>query len=227
MISIKGMVLKELLKFTLNASGGKIFQKKPSTFTNAEIKKLVKGINDRLYKMEQTGWADDSQLYQNITKYAENQSDMGIFNITPEGKPRITSDITRFGEGAEKYQNINYLLNYLTAKTSTSTGTKQAMMKRYESFKNRPDIANKNITFDQYRNLWKTYRENVSADAKERYGSDVVLSAVKSFDFYDLPQDKLVQAMDYVNNLKSVQRDSGLKELYGMWKDAKLIGKSI
>lgn len=226
MASIKGMILKELLKYTIGKSGARLFEHKPNQFTDVEVKKLVKGINDRLYKLEQTGWADDSQLYSNIEKYMKKQIEnnaVGIFNMTKDGKPRISSDLSRFGKGAERYKNISYLLNYLTSKTSTSTGTRQAMKKRYEAFMKRPDVKDSKLTFDQYRNLWKTYRDNVSQDAKDRYGSDVVLSAVKEFNFYDLPQERLTQAMDYVNRLNSVEKSAGLKELFEGWKDAKLI----
>lgn len=227
MISIKGMVLKELLKYTIGKSGAKIFETKASKVTPQEIKKLVKGLNDRLYKMEKTGWADDSQLYNNLTKYARNQVNKnlpGIFNITKDGKVRITSEIARFGKTPEEMKkNIDYLRNYLTSKTSTSTGTKEAMYKRYQSFIKRPDIVNKNITFDQYKEVWSTYREHVAPDSRERYGSDVVLSAIKEFDFYDMPQNKLSMAFDYVDKLKSVEKSSGLVELFGEWKKGGLI----
>lgn len=227
MISIKGMVLKELLKYTIGKTGSKIFETKASKVTPQEIKKLVKGLNDRLYKMEKTGWAEDSQLYSNLTKYMKEQfktGKTGIFNQTKEGKVRISSDISRFGMTQEEVtRNINYLRNYLTAKTSTSTGTKKALRKRYESFIQRPDITNKNLTFEQYKEVWKTYREHVAPDSRERYGSDVVLSAIKEFDFYDMPQEKLAIAFDYVDKLKSIEKSSGLVELFSEWKKGGLI----
>ena len=231
MISIKGMVLKELLKYTIGKSGSKIFETKASKVTPQELKKLVKGLNDRLYKMEKTGWAEDSQIYSNLTRYMKEQfksGKSGIFNQTKDGKVRISSDISKFGITQEEVtKNINYLRNYLTAKTSTSTGTRQVMYNRYKSFIKRPDISNKNITFDQYREVWKTYRDHVSEDSKEKYGSDVVLSAIKEFDFYDMPQEKVAIAFDYVDRLKSIEKSSGLVELFSEWKKGGLITKSV
>ena len=221
---IGGIVIKELLKFTVNEVGKKIFDRKPSSFSDAEIKKLVKVMNDRLYKLEKTGQDDFSVLYNNIEKYSKNQIDnKGIFNITKGGKPRITSDLSRFGSTMkERYENISRLLGYLTSKTSTATGTKEVMKKRYETFKNNPDIKGHNFTLEQYKELWTAYRKYVREDMKEKYGSDVVLSAIKE-GFYDMNPSQLMKAMKYVNRLKSVEKDSGLKELFNKWVKGKLI----
>lgn len=219
-----GMVIKDLLKFTVNEVGKKIFDKKPSSFSEAEIKKLVKVMNDRLYKLEKTGQDEYSVLYNNIDKYAKNQIDnKGIFNITKGGKPRITSDLSRFGSTMkERYENISRLLGYLTSKTSTATGTKEVMKKRYETFKQNPDIKGHDFTLDQYKELWSAYRKYVREDMKEKYGSDVVLSAIKE-GFYDMNPSQLMKAMKYVNRLKSVEKDSGLKELFNKWVKGGLI----
>lgn len=221
---IGGIVIKELLKYTVNEVGKKIFDRKPSSFSEAEIKKLVKVMNDRLYKLEKTGQDDFSVLYNNIEKYSKNQIDnKGIFNITKGGKPRITSDLSRFGSTMkERYENISRLLGYLTSKTSTATGTKEVMKRRYETFKNNPDIKGHDITLEQYKEIWTAYRKYVKEDMKEKYGSDVVLSAIKE-GFYDMNSSQLMKAMKYVNRLKSVEKDAGLKELYNNWKKAKLI----
>ena len=219
-----GIVIKDLLKFTVNEVGKKIFDKKPSSFSEAEIKKLVKVMNDRLYKLEKTGQDDYSVLYNNIEEYSKNQIDnKGIFNITKGGKPRITSDLSRFGSTMkERYENISRLLGYLTSKTSTATGTKEVMKKRYETFKKNPDIKGHDFTLEQYKELWYAYRKYVKEDMKEKYGSDVVLSAIKE-GFYDMNSTQLMKAMKYVNRLKSVEKDSGLKELYKKWKKGGLI----
>lgn len=221
---IGGIVIKELLKYTVNEVGKKIFDRKPSSFSEAEIKKLVKVMNDRLYKLEKTGQDDFSVLYNNIEKYSKNQIDnKGIFNITKGGKPRITSDLSRFGSTMkERYENISRLLGYLTSKTSTATGTKEVMKKRYETFKKNPDIKGHDFTLEQYKELWAAYRKYVKEDMKEKYGSDVVLSAIKE-GFYDMNPSQMMKAMKYVNRLKSVEKDSGLKELYKNWKKGGLI----
>ena len=225
---IGGLVIKDLLKYVVNEAGRKIFDRKPSSFSEAEIKKLVKVMNDRLYKLEKTGQDDFSIMYNNIEKYAKNQIDnKGIFNITKGGKPRITSELSRFGGTMqERYKNIERLMGYLTAKTSTATGTKEVMKRRYETFKKNPDIKGHDFTLDQYKELWLAYRKHVKEDMKERYGSDVVLSAIKE-GFYDMKPSQLKKAMDYVNKLKSIEKESGLKELYKKWKRGGLIGKKL
>lgn len=220
-----GMVLKELLKYTVNKVGRKIFEKKPSKFSDAEVKKLVKGLNDRLYKMEKAGVAEDSKLYQNLKKYAKDGSN--LFNIKGE-KVRVTSDLARFGKGAAKLQNINYLLGYLTASTSTVGGTKQAIKKAYETFKNNPALKGtpgENMTLEEYKRIWKVYRDHVSEDKKGVLGSEMVVNMFKKQDFYSMSTDQIVQAMKYTDQIQSTTQSTANNELFDLWKKGGVFGK--
>ena len=145
-----------------------------------------------------------SNFYRNLMKYAEKGSN--IFNISDDGRIRITSDIKRLSGGSkeEKYQNIKYIQGYLSSQTSTITGTNKAIKKSYETFISNPSVSimGKQVpTLDEYKRLWKTYQNNVSQDKKDLLGSDVVMQAIKKLDFYDLPQDKLEKAFQYTEQI--------------------------
>lgn len=198
--------LKSLYSFKYNDKGQKVFDKKPSSFTKEELQKMVKTINDRLYKLEKAGLEEDSKLYRNLKKYSETQSgENGIFNVKDD-KVRISSNLNRFGEtNAEKYQNIKFIQGYLSSETSTVGGTNRAFKKAFKSFKENPKFLKyentKNMTLKDYKNLWKIYRNNVSEDAKDKLGSDVVVNAVKS-DLYELSDDKILKALKYANDVE-------------------------
>ena len=225
----KSSKLFNLYDFNENKYGKKIFKKKPSTFTVEEIKQLVKGINDRLYKIEQKNMQLDSNLYRNLMKYANKQKDdNGIFNVSEDGRIRITSNIKRISgsDNNEKYENIRNIQGYLAAKTSTVGGTNKAIKQAYQTFVERPDIkyyAKQKPTLEEYKNLWRTYREQVSQDKKDILGSDVVLDLVKSVKFYDLPQSQLEKAFKYTDQIESIEKSTGLNELYELWKKGKLV----
>lgn len=235
-----------LYDYRTNKYGYKIFDKKPSSFTDAEIQKAVKLINDRIYKLEKSGNALDSRFYQNLMDYAEKEQakvkeaqkiaeEKGtvsniktLFNVSDDGRIRITSDLGRLSgdTSKEKYENIKRIQGYLSSQTSTVSGTNKAIKKAYETFISNPSVSimsKKVPTLDEYRNLWKTYRENVSKDKKELLGSDVVIQAIKKIAFYDLPQDQLERAFQYTEQVDSIRKNTGLKQLFELWKEGKLI----
>lgn len=224
----KNKYLDEWLSYTVNDKGEKIFNKKASEFTNEEIKKMKKLLNDRLYKLEKTGVAQFSNMYNKMLSYSEKKTSL-LSN--EDGKLRIKPD----AKGAD---NINEIRKYLVAKTSTVGGTNRAVKKAYKSFINRPSFnkeIKEKLTMDKYKELWKIYKENVSKDAQDKLGSDVVVDAIKSIDFYDLPEDKLVDAFKYANEVEILSADTsgmessiiktqGSNQLYELWKKNGLLG---
>ena len=111
----------------------KIFDKKPSSFTKDEINKLVKGVNDRLYKLEKAGLAQESRAYQNIMRYAMGGDP--AYNVDlAKGTVRLTQDMSRFKTKQEMYDYINRAQQILSNQTSSVGGTNKAIKKAYESF---------------------------------------------------------------------------------------------
>lgn len=225
----KNKDLESWLAHTVNDRGEKIFTKKASEFTKAEVKKMKKLLNDRLYKLEKSGLAQFSNMYNKMLKYSEKKTSL-LSN--EDGKLRIKPT----ADGAD---NINEIRKYLVAKTSTVGGTNRALKKSYKTFVSRPSFNDKikeTLTMEKYKELWKIYRDNVSQDAKDKLGSDVVVDAIKSTNFYDLPEDKLVDVFKYANEVAILSADTskmedstvkteGMNQLYELWKKNELLGK--
>ena len=193
----------------------KIFDKKPSEMSIADIRKLVKGVNDRLYKLEKAGMQMESKTYQNISKFAaENQ--LNMYNINPDtGAIRVTQDLSRFPTAEAKYRYIRRLQEILSNKTSTVGGTNRAMKKAYDSFMKNPLLQyqvkdphdpEKEITmtydlsFNEYKNIWKGYRKSIESDKKAKFESDTVIDfiqATRDQGYEDIPKDLIADAFKY------------------------------
>lgn len=192
----------------------KIYNRKPSSFSKEEINRLVKGVNDRLYKLEKAGLKDDSRIYYWINEYAINKGNpKNYYNVRSDGTIRVTSDLSRFSTPKEKYDYITQLQNILSAKTSQVGGVNKALRKAYKTFIKNPVIVKagaNNISFEEYKNVWKTYRDNVVGDDKGRYESDDVidfLTAKVDNNLGEIPKDKLATTMKYYNQNKALYSD--------------------
>lgn len=197
----------------------KIFDRKPSDMSMTEIRKLVKGVNDRLYKLEKAGKQMESKTYQTIAKYAaENQ--LNMYNINPDtGAIRVTQDLGRFPTAEARYQYIRRLQEILSNETSTVGGTNRAMKKAYNSFmKNpkvmQPDASGKlkpiNLSFNEYKKIWKTYKSNVEPDENGKYESDTVIDfiqATREMGYEDIPESSLAKTFAYYEQEKDGYAD--------------------
>lgn len=219
-----------LYDYETNKYGNKVFTKKPSTFSDAEIQRAVKLINDRIYNLEKRGMQMESRFYRNIMKYAEK--DTNLFNVSDDGRIRVTSNLARISGDStdQKYTNIKHIQGYLSSQTSTISGTNKAIQKAYETFIKNPAVekmAKKIPTLQEYKNLWKTYQDSVAQDKKDLLGSDVVIQALRKLNFYDLPQADLERAFRYTEQIDSIESVTGMKELFNLWKEGKLITGAI
>ena len=197
----------------------KIFDRKPSDMSLAEIRKLVKGVNDRLYKLEKAGKQMESKAYQSIAKYAaENQ--LNMYNINPEtGAIRVTQDLSRFPTNEAKYQYIRRLQEILSNETSTVGGTNAAMKKAYKSFMQNPKVMQPdasgrlqpvNLSFDEYKRIWKIYKSNVEPDENGKYESDTVIDfiqATREMGFEDIPDSALAKTFSYYEQERDQYQD--------------------
>lgn len=193
--------LTSFYEYTLNERGSRIYSKTPHEFTKSEINQLAKAVNDRLYKLERAGLDEYSQEYQMVKKYAVDNY-LNMYNLDLDtGRVRVTRDLSRFSDNKSKYGYIRVMQNILNARTSTISGTKEAMDKAYESFMQRPDIVKQGvgISQDTYNDIWKAYRDKVKPNKKERLKSDVVMdfiSAITDLGYNDIPSADIYKAFE-------------------------------
>lgn len=197
----------------------KVFDKKPSEFTDADIRHLVKGVNDRLYKIEKAGLTQESKTYQTIMKYAA-ENDLNMYNLDLEKDiVRVTGDLSRFPDNQSKYEYIRRLQEIMSNQTSTVGGTKKAIKKAYESFLKNPKMMTMDadgkiqpihISLEEYKKIWKAYKNNVEPDENGKYESDDVIDfmhATKFMGYNDIPDESLEAAFRYYNQEKDRYQD--------------------
>ena len=194
--------LSTLLKFKETKSGKRRFKLNALKLSTQDIKHLAKVANDRLYKLEKAGLSGASRAYQNVMKYAvqgfNNQYNINLNNSTV----RFTRDIKRV---KDKLKYIESLRQFLTNATSTKGGTNKAIDKAYETFKNRPDMNGKLINRDTFVKLAKAYRTQLSQDAKDRLGSDIIVQLTKQVGDYDIPSGDIATLMRYAEQSDSLE----------------------
>lgn len=193
--------LSTLLKFKEKA-GKRKFKLKAAELSTQDIKHLAKVANDRLYKLEKAGLSGASRAYQSVMKYAvngfNNQYNVNLNNSTV----RFTRDIKRV---KDKNKFIESLRQFLTNTTSTKGGTNKAIDKAYETFKNRPDIKGKPINRETFVKLAKAYRTQLSQDAKDRLGSDIIVQLTKEVGDFDIPAGDVATLMRYAEQSESLE----------------------
>lgn len=198
---------KQLFRQKKGSQGYKIYDVKAKDVTEKDIKWLVKTLNKRLYNLEKKGLEDISQEYRAIKHYAtsELKGKGKMYNVDYEkGTIRITSDLSRFETQEEKTYFINTLRNIYKSRTSTATGTKAVLKESYKKFLETTEKTSKEIPFEKYADIWKTYREVVSEAKKEKSASDVIIELITNTNFYDLSTEEMVEAMEVMNNYEDV-----------------------
>lgn len=180
--------------------------RKPTTFkgySKKEVRHLIKLVNDSLYRLEKRGVADVSTIYRTIEHYAiSNPNGTGkMYNVnTEKGTIRVSKDLSRYKTKEEQNRFIDVLRSILNAKTRTVKGTRESVKKAWETVKERYNLP-PHLTQKDYGNIWKTYREQVSKDAREKIGSSQVMDLIEQkLSNYLLSQDELNEAMRYLNN---------------------------
>lgn len=175
--------------------------------SDEDIKRMTKLANDRLYKLEKSGMSEYSREYQIVEHYAvgEPNGKGSIYNVSDDmERIRFTSSTKGMNSDERRYF-VNTLRNFLRAETSTITGTRNALNQAYNTFmknsitKNIPDL-----TVDQYKRLWKTYRESVMPDRMAHEGYNAFIEMVRTTNLYQLDDEQMFQAMNYINEADAV-----------------------
>ena len=212
---LKPRLMKTLLNVKKTGTQGKQYRVQPSKVRDDEIKKMVKMVNDSLYRLEKSNMEGASAIYRTIESYAlSDPNGKGkIYNVNDEkGTIRITKDLSRFGSGEEKSKFVNVLRNILTSKTRTVTGTRESLKKGYETAKEKYNFSG---DAKKYGDLWKAYTDNVSKETRSHLGSNLVLQLMENTDIYSMSEEQMNQAMSFVNGMNDLDDAiNGLLEEY-------------
>lgn len=168
---------------------------------------MVRKANDRLRRLERAGLYEESREYRLVSHYA--YSDPGgkgsIYNVNPEKDTIRFKSTLPTGQGytREREYMINTLRNFLKASTSTVSGTRKAINKAFKSFIDNQDIKGE-MTQEQYMQLWRTYHDMGLRDKLDNQGYNAFMTLVQSTDIYDLTQDEMKVALDYLAKSEAV-----------------------
>ena len=172
-------------------------------FTEKQIKRMIKQVNDSLYRLEKAGVADESAMYRTIERYAvSNPNGTGkMYNVNMEkGTVRVSKDLKRYKTREEKNKFVQILQNILASKTRTVGGTRKALKEGFETIKKQYDYKG---TFEEYVNVWRTYRNQVSKDRRDKMGSDKVMKLIENNNIYMLDNQQLNMAMSYFESYQN------------------------
>lgn len=184
----------------------------------SEIRKMVKKVNDSLYRLEKADVTDYSREYQMIEHYAVKKNSK-MYNVNLErGTIRATKDLKRFKSDEELYRYKEVLKNIIKSKTRTVKGTREAMKKSFETFKKSKTYKeNPNMSFEDFRRVMKIWRTKVQPDEKAHLSSSDVVEIINITDLNSISDAGIEKALKYAEEEKSV--DSMLDEFFDIKED--------
>lgn len=200
-------IRKTLLRTKVTEKGNVIYSIPASKVREKELQRMVRKANDRLRRLERAGLYEESREYRLVSHYA--YSDPGgkgtIYNVNPEKDTIRFKSTLPTGQGytREREYMINTLRNFLKASTSTVSGTRKAINKAFQTFKDTQDIKGE-MTQEQYMQLWRTYHDMGLRDKLDNQGYNAFMTLVKSTDIYNLTTDEMKVALDYLAKSEAV-----------------------
>ena len=200
-------IRKSLLRTKTTEKGNLIYSIPASKVREKELQRMVRKANDRLRRLERAGLYEESREYRLVSHYA--YSDPGgkgnIYNVNPEKDTIRFKSTLPTGQGytREREYMINTLRNFLKASTSTVSGTRKAINKAFQTFKDTQDIKGE-MTQDQYMQLWRTYHDMGLRDKLDNQGYNAFMTLVKSTDIYNMTPDEMKVALDYLAKSEAV-----------------------
>ena len=200
-------IRKSLLKTKTTEKGNVIYRISASEVREKELKRMVRRANDRLRRLEKAGLYEESREYRLVSHYAysDPEGKGSVYNVNPEKDTIRFKSTLPTGQGytREREYMINTLRNFLKASTSTVSGTRKAINKAFQSFKDNQDIKGE-MTQEQYMQLWRTYHDMGLRDKLDNQGYNAFMTLVQSTDIYDLTQDEMKVALDYLAKSEAV-----------------------
>lgn len=209
-------IRKTLLKTKTTKKGNLIYSIPASKVREKELQRMVRKANDRLRRLERAGLYEESREYRLVSHYA--YSDPGgkgsIYNVNPEKDTIRFKSTLPTGQGytREREYMINTLRNFLKASTSTVSGTRKAINKAYQTFKDTQDIKGE-MTQDQYMQLWRTYHDMGLRDKLDNQGYNAFMTLVKTTDIYNLTPDEMKVALDYLAKSEAVSEAGKIDDM--------------
>ncbi len=209
-------IRKSLLKTKTTEKGNVIYRISAYEVREKELKRMVRKANDRLRRLEKAGLYEESREYRLVSHYA--YSDPGgkgsIYNVNPEKDTIRFKSTLPTGQGytREREYMINTLRNFLKASTSTVSGTRKAINKAFQSFKDNQDIKGE-MTQEQYMQLWRTYHDMGLRDKLDNQGYNAFMTLVQSTDIYDLTQDEMKVALDYLAKSEAISEEGKIDDV--------------
>ena len=177
--------------------------KKWPKYSEAEIRHMIKTINDSMYRLEKSGLQRESAEYRKMLKYAtSNPNGTGnMYNLNMDkGTLRISKDLTRYRNKKERTKFVEVLENILKAETRTIKGTRKAIDRGYQTVKKRYNYqGNKK----QYLNVWHTARDIISKNKMDKIGSDTVMRMIENTNIYQLSQTELQEALRVLSRART------------------------
>lgn len=229
---------KRTLKFRIGSEGKKVYKITASQVDDEMYKLLVKAANERLRQIEKKGLTRDSREYILVKKYAEEypEGKGAIYNVNEKtGAIRFSRNLADFMTREKPFKSqaqrreymINTLRNFLNAESSTVKGIRSIQQRGFESFKYEivkgKKVAKekyKDLTFEQYTNFWKIYRENVSDSKEDHYGYDSLKILIDNSNVMQMSEEKLLAAMDMIESNRDANEDvwvaaENVKDVFG------------
>lgn len=209
-------IRKSLLKTKTTEKGNVIYSIPASEVRQKELQRMVRKANARLLRLERAGLYEESREYRLVSHYA--YSDPGgkgsIYNVNPEKDTIRFKSTLPTGQGytREREYMINTLRDFLKASTSTVSGTRKAINKAYQTFKDTQDIQGE-MTQDQYMQLWRTYHDMGLRDKLDNQGYNAFMTLVKTTDIYDLTPDEMKVALDYLAKSEAVSEAGKIDDM--------------
>lgn len=202
--------LQYLLGYEEGAQGYRKYDVTANKVSDAEAKALAQQINNAIRRLEKAGIEEQSAEYLMMKHYAASDPNGKgkIYNITPSGDIRLTKDM-RGMTAKERAYYINTMRNILNSKTYTVTGTKAAMKKSFEHYQSTAAADRPGMTYDKYTQVWKTYREKIANNKKNKIGSDLIELLLERTSIYDMEPEEMAEAMEYME----LGEDEGISAL--------------
>lgn len=195
--------MAKLTKFSFIAKNrnGSGYNLKPSQIADADLKRMAGTFNRRMYELEKAGMQQESVMYRMVEKYAIDKASP-FYNVkVDKGTIRLRTDVQNL-DAKERAEYIQIMRGMFESKTGTVRGSKKIQQKRYETFKEHLDEKSetaKNLTEDEYRKIWKAYRNNVKGSKDDHYGSQTIVHLIEDTKFAKLSVKDIEQAMETLN----------------------------
>ena len=151
------------------------------------LKKLIKNMNDRLYKLQK------NKLPSRALDYLKSElpERYQLLHVTKSGYIQFNQSLKNMSfNDMQHYEKI--LNNFKKAKTSTVSGIKEMYLKGYNTYKKNHMNDSDYLTFEEYSEFWKS---GLVQNYSKIFGSDQVVRLSQAMEAEDLSVEELEQIL--------------------------------